>query len=296
VNHRPTARPIANAGLVAGLAALFVWLYAGTIKGLALEWASSPDSSYGAILATVAAAIVWQRRKLLAESIRDNRHHSAFAFFVLLLGALAYLVGLLGADVFVTRVSAVIVLAGAVWFLTGDRAARLLAAPLAFLLIAVPLPALVVNAITLPLQLVASRLAETLLAAGGVPVFRDGNILELRSTSLEVAEACSGLRSLISLAGIGCLIAWATERSVIRRASVVAAAVPIAIVLNGVRVAATGVACEIWGRQAATGGWHTFSGWLTFVVAVFVLAQCQRLMPRARRPEPAVLSPTVVSS
>src|SRR5581483_10305969 len=114
------------------------------------------------------------------------------------------------------------------------------------------------------------------------PVFRDGNVLELRSTSLQVAEACSGLRSAISLTALACLIAWATERTVGRRAAIVSAAVPIAIVLNGLRIAATGAACEVWGPDAASGSWHTFTGWVTFVLALLALAQVQRLIARPR--------------
>jgi exosortase len=196
-----------------------------------------------------------------------------------------YLVGQLGADIFVTRVSFVFVLAGALWFVAGGRAVRTIAAPLLFLLIAVPLPALIVNAVTLPLQLVASRLGEATLNAAGVPVFRDGNLLELPSTTLEVAEACSGLRSIISLAAIGGLLAWA-EPSWPRRAVIVAASLPIAIVMNGLRIAATGLACEAWGPRAAQGAWHTFSGWLTFLVSVFALMQVRRAVasPQGRAP------------
>ena len=156
------------------------------------------------------------------------------------------------------------------------KAARIVAVPIVFVLIAIPLPALVVNAITLPLQLVASRIAEYLLVAGGVPVFRDGNVLELRSTTLEVAQACSGLRSLISLSAVACVVAWAGERSWLRRAVVMAAAIPIAVVLNGVRVAATGVACDTWGPYMAKGGWHELAGWITFALAVGALLLFQR--------------------
>jgi exosortase D (VPLPA-CTERM-specific) len=196
-------------------------------------------------------------------------------------GLLVYLVGQLGADVFVTRVSFVLVLTGLLWFLTGARALRAMAAPLVFLLIAIPLPALVVNAVTLPLQLLASRLGEATLSAAGVAVFRDGNLIELPSTTLEVAEACSGLRSIVSLAGIGGLLAW-TERGWLRRALLVAATLPIAIVMNGLRIAATGLACESWGPRAASGPWHSFSGWVTFLVSVLALLGLQRVAARPR--------------
>ncbi len=197
---------------------------------------------------------------------------------------MTYLIGTVGADVFLSRISLVLVVAGLMWYLAGAAAARVAAAPVVFLLIAIPLPALLVNAVTLPLQLVASRIAENLLILTGVPVFRDGNVLELRSTTLEVAQACSGLRSLISLSAIACLVAWAAERTWPRRFVVIAAALPIAVVLNGVRVAATGVACETWGRQMAAGGWHELAGWITFAAAIGTLLLFQRILPRVGRP------------
>lgn len=261
---------------------LVVWLYGSTLQGLGTEWMSSPDSSYGGILVAIAAATLWGRRRLIASSAANAQ---GFLPGVLLLvaGLCAFLVGRFGADVFVTRVSFVLVLAGLIWAVGGTTAARVSAAPLFLLLIAMPLPAIVVNAITLPMQLVASRMAEWMLTAAQIPVFRDGNVLELQSTSLEVAEACSGLRSLISLTAIGCLVAWATERTLFRRLAVIVSAVPIALALNAVRIAATGAACEVWGPAAAAGGWHTFAGWLTFVVAVICLTRVQRALPRSDR-------------
>jgi exosortase len=262
------------------LVAVLSWLFAPTAAGLGNEWLSSPDSSYGAILAVIAVLTAWKRRSGIAAAARTPGHFGA-GVAVLSGGLAVYLLGLFAADVFVTRVSLVIVLAGVVWLVTGAAGARLYAAPLLFLLIAIPLPALVVNAITLPLQLMASRMAEWMLAAATIPVFRDGNVLELRSTSLQVAEACSGLRSVISLAAIGSLAAWAMERSFLRRTVVIASALPIALVFNAVRIAATGAACEVWGPSAAKGGWHAFSGWLTFVCAMLALWQVQRVLQRS---------------
>jgi exosortase len=275
-SHR---RAAATIGVGGGLGALVVWLYASTLLGLGSEWLSSPDSSYGLVLAVIAALTFWNRRRLIVASAVQPS--GLLPGLVLLAGGLmAFLIGRFGADVFVTRVSFVIVAAGLVWTIGGTTTARICAAPLALLFIAVPLPALVVNAVTMPMQLAASHVAEWMLAALHIPVFRDGNVLELQSTSLEVAEACSGLRSLISLTAIGCLVAWATERRVVRRIAVIAAAPPIALAFNAVRIAATGIACETWGPQAAKGGWHTFAGWLTFVVAVAALVRVQRLLPR----------------
>jgi exosortase len=253
------------------------WLYGATLSALAAEWLSSADSSYGIVVIAVAALVAWQRRHLFAQAC-SSTHSSRAAVGLLIAGLILYLGGVFGADIFVTRVSLVVVLTGALWFLAGGKALRVMAAPLVFLLIAIPLPALIVNAITLPLQLVASRLAEGVLAGAGIPVFRDGNLLVLPSATLEVEQACSGLRSLISLGALAVVLAWATEQQAGRRLAVVAAALPIAIVANALRIAATGAAIEAWGPQAGSEGWHTLMGWLTFVIAVAALIGVQRLI------------------
>jgi len=281
-----------NFALVAGAAVALAMLYGGVLTGLAREWTSSPDASYGLILFVVAAAIAWQRRGRFADAV--DTHAPASAGFTILLGGLfVYLVGAFGADVFLTRVSFVAVVTGALCLLAGTRATRTMTAPLAFLLMAVPLPSLVVNAVTLPLQLVASTIAERTLMLASVPVFRDGNLLALPSATLEVAEACSGLRSIVSLAAIGALLAWAVDGSIWRRAAIVALTLPIAIVMNGLRIAATGIACETWGPHVASGGWHTFTGWVTFVISTFLLVRAGNAIAGSDRG--AQLSPRVVA-
>lgn len=264
--------------MIAAAVLLFAlgWIYGRVAWGLAAEWTSSPDASYGLVLAAAAAFLFWRRRTAFWDAVERGGAPSLGATAALLAGVSMFVVGQLAADVFVTRASLIVVIVAALWFVAGARAVRTVAAPLAFLAIAIPLPALVVNAVTLPLQLVASRIAESTLATAGVPVFRDGNLLTLPSTTLEVAEACSGLRSLISLAALGVLLAWITDGSLWKRAAIVAFTVPIAIVTNGLRIAFTGFACEIFGPDAASGGWHTFTGWATFVASVAVLEGARR--------------------
>jgi exosortase len=260
--------------LVAAVAIAVGALYAPTAIALGTEWLSSADSSYGIVLA--AAAILLAFRRSRSVVVRTDARSTTLGLLLLLSGLFLYLVGMLGADVFLTRVSFVPVAGGALLFLAGSATVRLMAVPLIFVLLAIPPPALIVNAITLPLQLVASRIAEASLMALNIPVFRDGNVLHLQSTALEVAEACSGLRSLVSLGALAALLAWATERRLPARAAIVAASVPIAVVMNGLRVALTGVASEVWGPAMATGSWHTFTGWLTFVASLTTLMLLRR--------------------
>ena len=266
-----------RAALSVALVSVIGWLYAGTVSALGREWLSSADASYGIVLAAVAVMLVWRRRALCADRL-DPHAPPAIGVLPLLFGLALYLAGTLGADVFLTRLSFVAVVAGATYFLAGPAVTRVMAAPLVFMTLAIPPPTLVVNAVTLPLQLVASRIAETTLMTIGVPVFRDGNVLQLPSTALQVAEACSGLRSLVSLGALAALLAWASERAVLNRAAIVAAAIPIAVIINGLRVALAGVASETWGPAIVTGGWHSFTGWVTFVGSLALLLLIRRLL------------------
>ena len=184
------------------------------------------------------------------------------------------------------------VVAGALGSVGGTQWLRVLAAPLVFALFSVPLPSLIVNAVTAPLQLVASAFTEVLLRSGGVAVYREGNLLTLPSTTLEVAEACSGLRSLISLVAVGAILAW-MDNTWWRRIGVVAVTVPLAIVMNTVRIVAVAVCCELWGAKMATGAWHTATGWLAFVASVVVLDQFYRLLLWKRR---ATIAPVAATA
>lgn len=265
----------------ASIALLWGWLYFDTGTALVSQWLSSADASYGLALAAVALALAWRRRATFVSAINPSAPPT-LGIAILSFGIAVYLAGALGSDIFLTRVSSVLVIAGVTCFLAGPSASRIMATPLIFLLLAIPPPSLVVTALTLPLQTIASRIGETTLMAGGVSVIRDGNLLRLPSTTLEVAEACSGLRSLLSLGALAVVLSWATERSWPRRAVIVAAAVPIAVVVNGLRVAATGFACELWGPAAAADPWHTLTGWLTFAAAMGLLVSTGRLIGGTR--------------
>jgi len=165
-----------------------------------------------------------------------------------------------------------------VLFTTGWRFLRVLMFPLAFLLLMIPIPAIVFNQISLPLQLLASKAAEYTLQMVHIPVLREGNVIVLANTSLEVAEACSGIRSLISLVTLAIVYGYFSDARVWARTVLTLAAVPVAVVSNAARVAGTGVAAHYYGPQAAEGFFHTFSGWMLFLVAFVMLFGIQKLL------------------
>jgi exosortase len=168
------------------------------------------------------------------------------------------------------------VLAGLILFLAGRAYLRILVFPLAFLLFMIPLPAIVFNQIAFPLQLLASRLGEMTISASGVPVLREGNVLLLPGRTLEVAEACSGIRSLLSLLMLAIVLGYFSERRIGPRVAIAIAAIPIAVIANAVRVAGTGLASYWISPAAAEGFFHSFSGWLMFVVALVGLLAVHR--------------------
>ena len=200
---------------------------------------------------------------------------------------LVLLAGLLGAELFLSRVSLIGVLAGITLFVWGRDHLRILAFPLAFLLLMVPLPAIIFNQLALPLQLLASRAGESVLSLAGIPVLREGNILQLPTRTFEVAEACSGIRSLVSLLMLGIVLGYFTERRTGARIVIALAAIPIAIIANAARVAGTGMASELVSPALAEGFFHTFSGWLMFVVAFAGLMGVQRAIAIRRAPRMA---------
>jgi exosortase len=222
----------------------------------------------------LAVYFAWERRQRLA-AVRLGP--SVIGAAIVALGLAMLVAGLLGAELFLTRASMIVVLAGGLLFVLGWPALRVLSFPVLFLLLMVPIPAIIFNEIAFPLQLLASRVGEVTLAAMSIPVLREGNIIELAQIRLEVAEACSGIRSLISLLTLAIVYGYFTDPRPFVRGLVAISAVPIAIVANAARVAGTGVAAHYYGAAAADGFFHTFSGWLVFVVAFLLMLASTRL-------------------
>jgi exosortase len=274
-------RGILAAGVLAVLG--FGVLYQHVITKLVHDWATDDNYSHGFVIVPVAAYLAWERR----EALRGiELRPSAWGLPVIACALAVLIAGVLGAELFLSRISIIGLVAGAVLFLGGWRALRVLQLPIAFLLLMIPIPAIIFNQITFPLQLLASRFGTAVMSLADVPVLREGNVLVLSNTTLEVAEACSGIRSLVSLLTLGLLLGYFTDRRSWVRTVLALASIPTAILANGLRVAGTGVAAYYYGPQAAEGFFHTFSGWLVFVAAFVFLFAMQQALARAFRVKP----------
>lgn len=267
-----------HAALIIGvLVALLAGLYHETLIKLGLQWNNDPDYSHGFLVPVLVGYFLWERwDRLKAARITPN----PWGVALLAGGLLMLVIGSIGAELYLQRSSLIVVIAGLVLLIMGREALKVLMFPIAFMFFMVPLPAIVVNAVAFPLQLFAARTAEFCLFNFGIPVLREGNVIVLAGTTLEVAEACSGIRSLQALLALGTVYAYFSQRKMWKRWSLVLLSIPIAIVANAFRVSGTGVLANYWGSQAAEGFYHTFSGWLIFVVAFLLLLGCGGLLSK----------------
>jgi exosortase len=256
---------IVQAGLLAGT---FLYLYAFVIPPLVADWADDPNYSHGFLVPVLSAYFIWERRQKLLAVVWQP---SIWGVLVLLAGICMLFLGHIGAEFFLMRSSMIVVLSGLVLYLYGWQVLQVLGFPLAFLLFMVPLPSIILNTITFPLQLLAAKLSTASLQLIGLPVFREGNIIFLPHTTLEIVEACSGIRSLVSLLALAVVFAYMTQRRSGKRWVLAISAVPIALVANAFRIWGTGVLAFLYGTQVAEGFYHTFAGWLVFVVAFVLL-------------------------
>jgi exosortase len=262
-----------------GLAAILALLYWPIMRDLSLQWWDDANYNHGFLIPLFSGFLIWRERRRLGAIPPAG---SVLGLPVLLGGIALLLLGDIGAENFLTRSSLIVILAGLVLFLAGRATLRALLFPLAFLLFMIPLPSIVFYAITFPLQGIAAEQAAWTLDLLGVPVLLDGNIIHLSQISLGVTEACSGIRSLISL--LAGAAAWAYLMLPAGWLSVlfVAAAVPITILANAARVVATGLIGQWFGVEYASGFFHEFAGWVVYVFAFTCLMGIYGLIQAAR--------------
>jgi exosortase len=225
------------------------------------------------------AYLLWKQR----EEIKAVPLRQSWAGIVCVaLSLVVLLTGIYGADLFLSRISLVMLLVGLVWAFAGTKMLRELALPLGVLLLAIPFPAIVFNRITFPLQLLASHVASVALPVFGVPVLREGNVIQLPAIQLEVAEACSGIRSLMTLFSVAVIYGYFAETSIWKRIVLALAALPIAVAANSIRIIGTGICVQYWSPDKALGFFHEFSGWLMFVISTICIYFVHRLLSLVR--------------
>jgi exosortase len=254
---------------------LLVVTYLPILASMARQWNNDDDMGHGFFVPLVALYVVWQMRNSL---LVIQPKPSWVGVLFLAWGALQMALGMLGAELFLQRTAFLVSLVGAVVFLGGWTMLRALQFPLCLLIFMIPIPAVIYNQVTFPLQLLASRVAEQALTLVGIPVLRDGNVLELASQKLSVVEACSGIRSLLSLTFLSLVYGYFfEEQRLAMRWLLFLSTVPIAISANSFRVSLTGVLSE-YNPELAQGFFHTLEGWVIFVFALVLLVGCHRLL------------------
>ena len=253
---------------------LLILLFFPVIKPMVTEWINDESMGHAFFVPLVAGYVAWlNRERILAAPVKPCWP----ALTLVIWGFCQMLLGFVGADFFLARTAFLIAIVGVIWTLAGTAVLRTLVFPLFVLLFMIRIPLFVYQQITSPLQTLASVVAARSLELIGIPVLRDGNILQLSSKRLEVVEACSGIRSLLSLTFLSVAYGYLFERRVWMRVALFVATVPIAIIANAGRVTLTGILTE-YKPEIAEGAYHAFEGWVIFMVELVVLLGVHRLL------------------
>jgi exosortase len=266
---------IGTVGSLLLLSALVLVLYGRVLGNMAQQWWSDPNYGHGFLVPVFAAYILWRERGRMRE-VPIQTSNWGLPIMLFAIGLL--ILGTLGSEHFTARISMLILISGIIVFLVGWQALRSVAFPIGYLVFMVPLPAIIYYQLTFPLQLLASRLGANGLLALGVPTVREGNLLILPNVTLEVVEACSGVRSLLSLLAAIVGYVYLAESSTWKRCVLVAATVPIVILSNGFRLVATGLLSFLWGPRADAGMLHTVLGLVFFALAFLSILLVHRVL------------------
>jgi exosortase len=310
-------------GRILAISAALVFVYATVLVKLGQDWWTDENYSHGLLIPLIIAYIIWSQRERFARAVQ--RPSTIWGLTAVVFALFALWAGTAGAELFMQRTSLVLILAGTILYFWGFSLLRLLIVPLFLLLLAIPIPSIIFNKIAFPLQLFASRCAVWAMAVFDIPVLRQGNVIELmplgahETKKLEVVEACSGIRSLMTLVTLAVVFAYFTHpraggsgesgtpqtpasgiagliKSGLSRMTthgfwrstlIVLSAIPIAIFTNALRVSGTGILARYYGTRVADGFFHSFSGWVIYVVAFLMLFGVgwilDRLTPATRR-------------
>lgn len=273
--NQSSAKPSLDWFPYASIAILLAVLYYRVFLKLVYDWYTLPDYSHGFLVPLFAAFLIWDKRKILI-STPVKQTWSGIPLVVV--SIMVLILGVYGVDLFTARMSFVMLLTGLIWTLFGWAMVKELRFPLLVLILAIPFPAIIFNQITFPLQLLASRIASDILPMLGVPTLHEGNVIELPVMKLEVAEACSGIRSLMSLFTLAVFYGYFLEKTTGRRLILALASIPIAVTANVARIVGTGLCVQYWDPDKALGFFHEFSGWVMFVISLACLYLVHRAM------------------
>ena len=252
-------------------------LYWPIVVPMVKQWAADDNYSHGFLVPFIAGYLAYMRRdELLAAEVRPSN----FGLAIICFGLFMLLMGWIATEYFTMRSSLVVIVAGSVLYLLGWDIFKILLAPLAYLLLMVPIPAVIYDAAAFPLKLFVTKVSVLALKAMGIVIWQEGNILMFPNITLEVADACSGLRSIMSLLALGAAYAFVLHTRTRDRVILILGTLPIAVFTNCLRVIATGVLAQYFGAAAAEGFFHEFAGFFVFFGAVVMFVALGALLKR----------------
>ena len=255
--------------LILAAFALFLIIYIPVLIGLVGDWYDDDNYSHGFLIPVVSAYLIWKKRQQIKELTAPSGDN--LGLILIIFGMVIYILATAAAEYFTLRFSLVATLFGLVWYLYGRGVIKLTWFELLFLLFMIPLPYVLYNSLTFPMQLFATKVTVKILNIIGMTALRQGNMIHLPGYSLEVAEACSGMRSLISLLALGAIYARLTQKDIPRQIVLFLSTIPIAIAANIFRVLFTAVGAYTISRELAEEFLHELSGMMVFIVAFIML-------------------------
>ncbi len=267
--------------ITAAIAALII-LYLPFFKTLVVAWEHNENYSHGYFIPFISLYMVYLLRFRLRKEAFAG---SLLGLFILIPGLLLLIAGKVGSEFFIQRFSFLLCLLGIILLLAGARIARIVLVPVFYLVFMIPLPAIIWNKLAFPLQLFGSALTEEVIRFLGVPVFREGNVLHLAETSLEVVAACSGLRSLVTMFALAGLLAFLAKLPLWKRLVLFVSAAPAAIIANIIRLTGTALLASRYGGKVAQGFLHDFSGMVVFAIGLMLLFGVNFLLASGGREE-----------
>lgn len=261
--------------LLIALMITFLYVYVSTLINLAKGWYSSDDYSHGFLIIPICLYLIWRKKDRLCLNLRE---YSNVGLVVVTFSLCAFMASTITGIITLESLSLVLFIGGGIAFLLGMKNFKIMSFPIFFLLFMIPVPDQIYSAATIPLQLFVSKSSVLFLQLFDIPVLREGNVIEMPGHTLEVVQACSGLRSMISLFTLSLLFGYLTLRSNFLRGVVFLASVPIAILTNVIRVITMGVSFHSYNFDLTKGGAHTVVGLVLFIISLTLLYLLQRIL------------------